>query len=116
MVKSATSLTRSGLRDWIVQRVSAVIIGLYVIFLTSFILFHPQLNFMVWQLLFCHPLMQIFSFLTLVAIVLHAYIGMWTIATDYLTRYTWMRMLFLVLVWLALLAFLAWGAVILYRL
>ena len=113
MVKSATSLTRNGVRDWIIQRISAVIIGLYVIFLAGFILLNPHLTYDAWYQLFCHPVMRIFTILTLIAIMGHAYIGLWTIVTDYLTRSTWLRMSFLILVWLALIVFLVWGIMIL---
>ena len=36
MVASATSFGRSGLHDWLVQRVTAVVLAVYVIYLASF--------------------------------------------------------------------------------
>lgn len=116
MVKSVTSLTRSGLRDWLFQRVSAVLIGVYVIFLAGLILFHPHMNYAVWQLLFQHSFMRIATLVVLVAIMIHAYVGMWTISTDYLTNCTAVRLLFQVVVFVALLAFLVWGVMILWGL
>jgi succinate dehydrogenase / fumarate reductase membrane anchor subunit len=116
MVKNVTSLTRSGLRDWLFQRVSAIIIGIYVIFLATFILCHPHMEYATWQSLFAHTLMRIATVIVLIAILIHAYIGMWTISTDYLTKSTPIRLLFQVVVWVALIAFLIWGIMILWGL
>ena len=38
--KSATGLTGSGLRDWVVQRVSAVVLAVYGLVLLGFFLFN----------------------------------------------------------------------------
>jgi len=113
MVKNATSLTRSGLRDWLIQRMSAIIIGAYIIFIVGFIVLHPQLDFIGWSHLFSHTLMRIITLIVLIAITLHAYIGMWTISTDYLKN-TGVRLLFQVAVFVLLIAFLVWGVVILW--
>lgn len=116
MVKNVTSLTRSGLRDWLLQRVSAIILGAYVIFLAAFILFHPQMDYFTWSNLFKNPIMRISTVIVLVAVLIHAYIGMWTISTDYLTKCTAVRLLFQAVVFLALIAFLIWGIIILWGL
>lgn len=111
MMQSATSLTSSGLRDWLVQRVTAVVVGCYVIFLLLYFLCHPHLTFNDWHGLLMHPLMRIFSFLTLFSVVAHAWIGMWTVFTDYV-KATPLRLLLQVLMALALLSYLIWGALI----
>jgi len=85
MVASITNLSRSGLYDWMVQRVSAVLLGCYFLFLLAFFITHPNLQFSDWHSLFANKAMQIFSLLALVAIIVHAWVGMWTITTDYLT-------------------------------
>jgi succinate dehydrogenase / fumarate reductase membrane anchor subunit len=113
MVKSVTSLTRNGLRDWLIQHISAALIGSYTLFLFTFILLHPHMSFDVWQGLFCHTAMRIITVLVLIAVMMHVYIGMWTISTDYLNN-TAVRLVFQVIVFLALIAFLVWGIVILW--
>jgi succinate dehydrogenase / fumarate reductase membrane anchor subunit len=55
MVTTVTNLGRSGLSDWLVQRVTAVV--------------------------------RVFSLAALLSIVMHAWIGLWCVATDYLTGY-----------------------------
>ena len=48
-VKSGTGLTGSGLRDWIVQRVSAVILAVYLVVVLGWVLFNAPLEFASWQ-------------------------------------------------------------------
>ncbi|MDP2284141.1 MAG: succinate dehydrogenase, hydrophobic membrane anchor protein, partial [Pseudohongiella sp.] len=85
MVKNVTSFGRSGLSDWVVQRVSAVILGVYFVGLLSFMLLTPELGFAEWKSLFSATWMRIASLAALLALCAHAWIGMWTVATDYLT-------------------------------
>ncbi|MFO3149978.1 succinate dehydrogenase, hydrophobic membrane anchor protein, partial [Legionella pneumophila serogroup 1] len=51
MVNNVTSLTGNGLKDWLIQRVTAVYFAAYLIFLFGFILANPDLNFSQWHLL-----------------------------------------------------------------
>lgn len=114
MMQTAMGLTSSGLRDWIVQRISAVILGLYFIFLMIYIAMHPHLSYAVWQALFAHPAMKIFSFLALLSLVGHSWVGIWTVLTDYV-KCTAARLCLEVLMGLALICYLVWGVDILWK-
>ena len=120
MVTNVTSFGRSGLSDWLVQRVSAVIILLYVICHAAIIMNTPDMDYLQWRTLFADPVMKIFSLITLVALCAHAWIGMWTVATDYLTTRmmgqsaTFVRFLFLVICIGVLVVYLLWGIMILW--
>lgn len=107
------SLTGNGLRDWIIQRVTAVVLAIYIIFLTIFIFTHPNLGFAGWHDLNSHIWMRIFSLLVLLSLMLHAWIGIWTVGTDYI-KITWLRMIFNLLVIFSLFGFLIWGVEILW--
>ena len=85
MVTNVTNLSRSGLSDWMAQRVSAVVLAAYFIFLIGYLVVHPGIDYAQWHILFSNNAMRIFSLLALVALGAHAWVGMWTIATDYLT-------------------------------
>ena len=85
MVTNVTNLSRSGLYDWMAQRVSAVVLAAYFIFLIGYMVANPGLGYAEWHGLFSHNAMRIFSLLALVALIVHAWVGMWTITTDYLT-------------------------------
>jgi succinate dehydrogenase / fumarate reductase membrane anchor subunit len=107
------SLTQNGLRDWIIQRVTAVILALYVIVLLGFFIKHPGLNFETWRALFACSFMKTFSFLALLSLVFHSWVGVWTILTDYIKSFI-LRFILETLLVLALLSFLAWGIKILW--
>lgn len=83
MVTQALSLTRSGLSDFIVQRVTAVIIALYTLCIIGFFM-TTEVNHAVLTEFFGRFSMQLFSTVALLSTVAHAWIGMWTIGTDYL--------------------------------
>lgn len=83
MVKSITSFSRSGLMDWLAQRVSAVILGTYAVVLVGFLLFNPDLTYDQWQGLFGQFWFKIYTLAALIALVAHIWVGMWTVATDY---------------------------------
>ncbi len=110
---NVTSLTRSGILDWLVQRVSAIIMAIYVIFFTIYFLVHPNLDYSSWRALFQNPFMRYFSFLFLLSLVLHAWVGIWTIFTDYV-KCAKVRLFLDVIVILLLLFCLIWGIEILW--
>jgi succinate dehydrogenase / fumarate reductase membrane anchor subunit len=88
MVTSVTSLGRNGLYDWLVQRVSAVVLLAYILFLVGYIATADGLTYAAWRDLFAQTWMRIFSLGALLALCAHAWIGMWTISTDYFTSMT----------------------------
>src|SRR5690606_41934588 len=85
MVTTATDLGRNGVADWIIQRVSAVVLIVYTIFLVAFIASNPQLDYATWRDLFNQQWMRIFSFIALISIAAHGWIGLWGVLTDYVT-------------------------------
>ncbi len=115
MVKSVTSLGRSGLHDWMIQRISAIVLAAYAIYLSVFIFSAPQLTFDVWHSLFELTAFKIFSFIAIVSICFHAWVGLWIISTDYLKVFA-VRLIFQVLVIISCFALLLWGAQILWSL
>lgn len=113
MVTNVTSLTGNGLKDWLVQRVTAVYFGVYTFFLLGFLLVHPSLSYEQWHGLFANPFMQVASAIALLALTLHAWIGIWTVTTDYM-KCTVLRLSVQMLVLLWLLSQLIWGFLILW--
>jgi succinate dehydrogenase / fumarate reductase, membrane anchor subunit len=113
MVDNVLSLSNRGLKDWLIQRVTAVLIGLYTIFIVGFILFHPQMLFDEWQMLFSYNIVKIFSYLILFSILLHAWIGMWTVFTDYI-KCSYFRLFLEVCVAILFFCCLVWAIIILW--
>jgi succinate dehydrogenase / fumarate reductase membrane anchor subunit len=85
MVTAVTSFGRSGLYDWLIQRVSAVVLSAYTIFLVVYLVMNPDLTQAQWSELFSQLWMRVFSLITLVSIIAHAWIGLWSVLTDYIT-------------------------------
>lgn len=85
MVKSVTSLGRSGLSDWLLQRVSALIMSAYLLFMVGFFVLNPSPSYEQWSGLHSSLAMRIFSLLTILSIAAHAWIGIWCVLTDYIT-------------------------------
>jgi succinate dehydrogenase / fumarate reductase membrane anchor subunit len=107
------SLGGKGIRDWIFQRVTAVFLAGYTFFLLYFWLTHPSLAAIEWQGLFSGLVMRVSTLLALVALMIHAWIGMWTIITDYVPAYC-IRISLLSMVGFGLLGYLGWGLYILW--
>lgn len=114
MVEVATSLGRTGLQDWLIQRVSAVIIAIYTIFLISYFLLHAEIAFPEWQQLFASNSMRYASLLVLISLLAHAWIGFWTISTDYVKILS-IRLAIQILFMIAMFFCLVWGIQILWR-
>ena len=120
MVTNVTNFSRSGLYDWMAQRVSAVVLAAYTLFLLGYVICNPGMGYAEWHGLFSHTAMRIFSLLALVALSVHAWVGMWTISTDYLTPMalgksaTAVRFLFQAVCGVAMFAYFVWGVQILW--
>ncbi|MEQ8860225.1 MAG: succinate dehydrogenase, hydrophobic membrane anchor protein [Pseudomonadales bacterium] len=83
-VTNVTSLTRSGLADFVVQRVSAVILALYTVCVVGFFVVSAPVDHAALVGYFGTPAMKLFSTLAVLATAAHAWIGMWTVGTDYI--------------------------------
>jgi succinate dehydrogenase / fumarate reductase membrane anchor subunit len=114
-IKNITSTTGSGMRDWLIQRVTAVLLTAYTLFLVGYLALHTPLQYASWQHLFQCTAVRIFTFLTLLGVVYHTWIGMWTVFTDYL-KCPCLRVTLQVLTVLALLGCLVWGVIIVWGL
>ncbi|TLF51910.1 succinate dehydrogenase, hydrophobic membrane anchor protein [Halomonas urmiana] len=113
MVTNITNLGRSGLSDWLLQRVSAVILALYSLFIVGFLLFNPGLDYAAWSGLFAQTWMRIFSLLAFISLAAHAWVGLWTVTTDYL-KPTGIRIGTQLIIILAIFVFLVWGITVLW--
>lgn len=108
MVTNVTSLGRSGLYDWLIQRFSAIILALYSLCILASFVMNPDMDFEKWSSIFAGNAMRLFSLITLLALCAHAWIGMWTISTDYLTA-PFFRVLFQAACALIIAVYLLWG-------
>jgi succinate dehydrogenase / fumarate reductase membrane anchor subunit len=113
MVKTVLGVNHQGLTDWLIQRVSAIVMAVYSIGLFGFFFTHSNLTFEDWHGLFANMWMKVATLLLLLSLLFHAWIGMWTIFTDYVKPFV-VRLILHVIVLLALIAFFFEGALILW--
>ncbi|MDI9819180.1 MULTISPECIES: succinate dehydrogenase, hydrophobic membrane anchor protein [unclassified Legionella] len=113
MVTNVTSLTGNGLKDWLIQRVTSVYMAIYALALMGYLFFHPHLDFVTWHSLFHHVAVKIASLLALFALSLHAWVGIWTVTTDYI-KSLGRRLFVQMLVVLWLLSQFVWGLMIMW--
>lgn len=120
MVTAVTNFGRSGLADWVMQRVTAVVLLAYVIFLGGEIFCSGDLTYAAWKALFSHTWVRVFSLAALLSIGAHAWIGMWCVSTDYFTERLMgpkgnvIRLVFQAGVALVLFTYVVWGIQILW--
>ena len=83
MVTAVTSMGRSGLYDWLMQRISAVVLLAYFVFVGLVLL--GGVDYASWKGLYSQTWMRIFSLMALLSLGAHAWVGIWGVLTDYLT-------------------------------
>ena len=84
MVTAVTSMGRSGLYDWLMQRVSAVILLAYTLYVGCVLL--GGVDYETWHDLYSQTWMRVFSLLALISLGVHAWVGLWSVFSDYLTE------------------------------
>ena len=120
MVTNISSFGRSGLYDWVMQRITAVILAAYTFCILGTFILNPDLDYQQWRGVFESLPMRFFTLLAVLALSAHGWVGMWTIATDYLTpkmvgnKATILRLSFQVLCALLILFYLVWTVQILW--
>ena len=75
---------RAGLNEWLIQRATALFIGIYVVWLVGYLWCHAGITYIEWQALFRNGWVCVFTVLAVASILWHAWIGLWTVLTDYI--------------------------------
>jgi succinate dehydrogenase / fumarate reductase membrane anchor subunit len=115
MVTTVTSFGRSGLYDWLFQRISAVVLASYSVFMVVYLLVNPQLDFAQWDALFGMTSVRIFSLMALLSLGAHCWIGLWSVSTDYLKPFA-LRFVFQMVVGVLMFIYTVWGVQLLWGL
>lgn len=71
-----------GLRDWLMQRITAVLMIIYTVAMVLFLVAMPQ-DFSSWQAFFAQTWVRVFTQVTFIAVVLHAWVGIRDLWMDY---------------------------------
>ena len=86
MVKLAVTGAHYGLRDWLVQRITAALMAVYLVLLATILIASPPHDYAAWRMLFSGQWFRIASFLFFVSLFWHAWIGMRNILMDYVHK------------------------------
>ena len=73
----------SGMRAWLVQRVSGAYIALFVVYLAFHFLANPPADHVAWQNWVASPWVTITGTLFFLAVLMHAWVGVRDILIDY---------------------------------
>jgi succinate dehydrogenase / fumarate reductase, membrane anchor subunit len=72
-----------GLRDWLSQRITAVLMALFTIALIVQVLFGAEMGYDKWAGIFSQQWMKTLTFVVIVSLLYHAWVGMRDIWMDY---------------------------------
>ena len=120
MVTAVTSFGRSGLYDWLMQRISAVVLLAYTVFIFAVLVCKPDISYQEWHALFQLTAVKVFSLLALISLGMHSWIGRWCVVTDYMTprmmgkNANWLRFLVQAGCGMVMFTYFVWGIQILW--
>ena len=72
-----------GLRDWLSQRVTAALMALFTLAVIVQVLLPGEIGYDKWAGIFARQWMKVLTFVVIVALLVHAWVGMRDILMDY---------------------------------
>lgn len=102
-----------GMSEWLLQRATAVLMALYAVGIALRLVLAPPQGYVGWQALFASQTIKLATFVFVLGMLLHAWIGLRDVLADYVPHIG-LRSLLRKLVTLALLALAAWTWLILW--
>ena len=103
-----------GLKDWLGQRITALVMALYTLFMALAVLIGAG-SYESWRALMAHGLIRFATFLFIVSLCYHAWVGVRDIWMDYV-KPAGIRLALHVLTLLALVGYAGWAIQIIWRL
>lgn len=103
-----------GTRDWLFQRLSAIVLVVYTLILLGSLFSLPEFSYGTWAGLFATAWMKIATLLALFAVLYHAWVGVRDIYMDYI-KPTGIRLFLQTATVVALLGYGLWAIIVLWR-
>ena len=103
-----------GLKDWLVQRITAIVMALYTLFISAALLAGVN-GYEGWRALMAHGFVRFLSFLFIVSLCWHAWIGVRDIWMDYV-KPAGIRLTLHSLTAAALIGYAGWAIQVIWRL
>lgn len=113
--RELTAVAHYGWRDWLLQRVTAVVMLVYTLFLLAVLVSLPRIDYDHWRSLWDLSVMRYATIFFVLSVLLHAWVGVRNIFMDYV-KDTGLRLVLYVLVILALVGYGVWAWQILWGL
>lgn len=104
-----------GVRDWLAQRMTAIVMALYTIILLVSFLTGSNFSYEGWAGLFARQWFKIATFVTFLALIYHAWVGVRDVLMDYVTKSVGLRLALQVAAILWLVGCAGWAAQIIWR-
>ena len=114
MVNRIVTGAHYGLRDWLAQRVTAVIMAVYTVIVFVVVMRNAPVKFGFWKSLFEQGWMRVATLLFAVSLAWHAWVGMRDILMDYI-KPTGLRLFMEIGTLILIAVYLAWAIQILWR-
>jgi succinate dehydrogenase / fumarate reductase membrane anchor subunit len=74
----------SGLKAWAIQRLTAMYIGLFSLYLVAVLMFAAPADYGAWKAWIGSPLLSVAMLLFVVSVLMHAWIGVRDVLIDYI--------------------------------
>ena len=103
-----------GLRDWLAQRITAVIMALYTLIIAGVFLRNSPFSYGAWKELFAQGWMRVATLLFAVSLAWHAWVGVRDILMDYV-KPDGLRLTLQVVTVVLLASYVGWTVQILWR-
>jgi succinate dehydrogenase / fumarate reductase, membrane anchor subunit len=84
MVKHVSSVGRNGVHDYLLIRATAIIMTLYTLYMVGFFTFSDDISYSDWTAFFGSTFTKVFTMLALSCVLVHGWIGLWQVLTDYI--------------------------------
>ena len=114
MVNRVITGAHYGTRDWLAQRITALVIAVYSVIVLCVVLLGRPLSYPVLKDLFSHGWMRVATLLFMVCLVWHAWVGVRDILMDYV-KPDGLRLALQVATLLLLAGYLGWTVQVLWR-
>lgn len=104
-----------GMRQWLAQRFSAIYLAVYTILFLLIVAVQQPEGYVGWQALFTPSWWRVLTMIFFISLFMHAWLGVRDVLKDYVFNAT-LRAYMQLLVDIALIGYLVWSAMVLWRL
>ena len=103
-----------GVRDWLMQRATAVLMALFTLVIVVQCLLPGEMSYEKWGGIFAHQWMKVLTFVMIGSILWHAWVGVRDVLMDYV-KPVGIRLVLQILVIVWLLGCMGWAIQVLWR-